>query len=1367
MSQVIDEKVVSMRFDNGQFESGARTTLGTLGKLKSALNFGKASEGVQETTSKFDALKVAAGVALGNIATRAISAGATLTKSFTLDPIIEGFHEYELQINSIQTMLSNTTGESVKSINKYLDQLNTYADKTIYNFAEMTRNIGTFTAAGVDLKTSVTAIKGISNLAAASGSSSQQASTAMYQLSQALATGTVRLMDWNSVVNAGMGGRKFQEALKQTAREHGVAVDEMIKKNGSFRDSLQEGWLSAEIMTDTLKKFTVDGAKKYTKAMVESGKMTQEQADAIIKEAKAMEDAATKVRTFSQLVSTVKEAIGSGWAQTFRILFGDFKEATKLFTRINDVISGAVNKTSNARNKMLQGWKDLGGRKVLIEGLTNAFNGLVSVLSPIKKAFQNIFPPTTSKQLYEMTKGFRDLTSHFKLSAQQSENLQKTFEGLFGIFKILFNVVSTVAHVLGSVLFAVFGSLSGPVLTLTGSIGSLISKLAEGTTNVGKFIKAASAKFSLPGFDNLQKVLQTIGDALNTAFDKIGKVLKKAFEVIGKAFKGIFNGFSKNGISTIAGFINLFGSIGVVKVIKEFGDLLVLVKDKIQNIGKAFKQAAEDVKKGLSLNDTLQNLESTLELYQRRLKADILIRIATAVAILSVSVVALSIIDPNRLTGAITAMAFLMTELYVFTKKINKIIDDTKNADKTVKNMIRISVAVLILANALVKIGELPFQNIMGGLVGLAGIFTEIGVFTKVMDNLDIKKFTKGAGQLILLAVAINLMAGAVKILGSMKPESMFQGLMGVAAALGTLLGFVAIFQNIEGGSKGMIAIAFSITQIAIGLIILSNAVSTLGSMKPEAMFQGLIGIAGALGSILLFVAAINAIGMNPAALIAASAGIIGLAIGVKILSSSVIALGSLKPESLVQGLIGIAGALLIVVAAAKLMSKSLSGAGALIVAAIGVQQIAMAMALMSGLGAGGIVTSLVGLGGALLILSVGLQAMSGGLAGAAVLLVAAVAIGVLGASLALIASIGIEGILTAFIGLAGAITIFAVAAALLSPLLVPMALLAGVLLLLGVAIAAIGGGLILVGNGLQSIVIAFQMWVTTMGSIFAAIGALFGGLGSMLSGAFSGISGFFSRVGSAIAGFGPRVVSGVGGIFRSAGSAISNGAGQIAGAVRNITSQIVNAARGIIDGFRDAGRNAVEGLIHGITSKAGAAIKKAQDLADNISKRIRKAWDEHSPSKLTQGFGANYVLGLPIGFIKKEHVAVQAIEKVANHISDALVDNISDDDLNPVITPVLDLTDVNSGVDTMSSMLSDSNYTMSAGLTATSDIQNGMSTMANAIGGLARKMSDKNAMSEPITINVYGAEGQSAAAIAREVRNQFDEIIRLGDMIS
>ena len=175
---------------------------------------------------------------LANITNSAVNAGKNLVSAFTIDPIKTGLQEYETQINAVQTILANTQSKSttLDQVNEALDELNHYADMTIYNFTEMTRNIGTFTAAGVDLDTSVSAIKGIANLAAVSGSTSQQASTAMYQLSQALASGTVKLMDWNSVVNAGMGGQVFQDALKETARVHGIAVHLLIKHHGSFRE---------------------------------------------------------------------------------------------------------------------------------------------------------------------------------------------------------------------------------------------------------------------------------------------------------------------------------------------------------------------------------------------------------------------------------------------------------------------------------------------------------------------------------------------------------------------------------------------------------------------------------------------------------------------------------------------------------------------------------------------------------------------------------------------------------------------------------------------------------------------------------------------------------------------------------------------------------------------------------------------------------------------------------------------------------------------------------------------------------------------------------------------------------------------------
>lgn len=318
MSKEVDERVVEMRFNNAQFESKVQQTIQGLTALNKKLKFEGAEKGlekisdaaekvnltklesaVENLAGKFSAVEVIGVTALTHITNQAIVAGERLVKALSLDPVISGFQEYETQINAVQTILANTSskGTTLDQVNSALDELNHYADLTIYNFTEMTRNIGTFTAAGVDLNTSVAAIKGIANLAAVSGSTSQQASTAMYQLSQALASGTVKLQDWNSVVNAGMGGQVFQDALKETARVHGIAIDSMIKKEGSFRETLSKGWLTSSILTETLQKFTGDLNEETLKSIG----YTDEQIKKIMEMGKTANDAATKVKTLSQL----------------------------------------------------------------------------------------------------------------------------------------------------------------------------------------------------------------------------------------------------------------------------------------------------------------------------------------------------------------------------------------------------------------------------------------------------------------------------------------------------------------------------------------------------------------------------------------------------------------------------------------------------------------------------------------------------------------------------------------------------------------------------------------------------------------------------------------------------------------------------------------------------------------------------------------------------------------------------------------------------------------------------------------------------------------------------------------------------------
>jgi tape measure domain-containing protein len=308
MSTVIDEKIVSMQFDNKNFEKNTAVTMDSLRRLEStACQSGFHIQDVWHKMSNVFEYQIARSI---------INSAKNITAALTIEPVSTGLKEYETQLNAVQTILANTEskGTTLDDVNAALDTLNTYADKTIYNFTEMTRNIGTFTAAGVDLDTSVSAIQGIANLAAVSGSSSQQASTAMYQLSQALSTGTVRLMDWNSVVNAGMGGEVFQNALKETAKAHGVAIDEIIESRGSFRESLQDEWLTSEILTETLEKFTYsakEGTEEWNNLVesLQAKGYTKAQAEEIIKMGNTATDAATTNPVYSgKVIITALEA---------------------------------------------------------------------------------------------------------------------------------------------------------------------------------------------------------------------------------------------------------------------------------------------------------------------------------------------------------------------------------------------------------------------------------------------------------------------------------------------------------------------------------------------------------------------------------------------------------------------------------------------------------------------------------------------------------------------------------------------------------------------------------------------------------------------------------------------------------------------------------------------------------------------------------------------------------------------------------------------------------------------------------------------------------------------------------------------------
>lgn len=541
----IETRVLNMKFNNQQFEAGCKKTLETLDSLNKALNFSGAAKGlatlgtqmakisfdgmatgIAAIEKRFSAMGIAGMTVIQDLVRSAESAGKRIVSALTIDPVKTGFEEYTTQINAVQTILANTQskGTTIDQVNDALDELNHYADKTIYNFTEMTRNIGTFTAAGIDLKTSVTAIQGIANLAAVSGSTSQQASTAMYQLSQALAAGTVKLQDWNSVVNAGMGGQVFQDTLKETAREHGIAVDDMIAKQGSFRESLSEGWLTAEVLTDTLAKFT----------------------DETTELGRTATDAATKVKTFSQLWDTMKEAVQSGWTETWEIIVGDFEEAKATLTDVNNFFDNIIQHYNDARNTQLQFWKDNGGRDKLINAIKIAVDNLGKALVPVKQAIQDFIPKVTGQTLLNFTDKLVDFAKGLQITDKQAEAVYKTL-------KMMFNVFGTGGTIVGF--------LAQYLLEFSkGALPGVIDAVVRVADAVNGFFDETSR--SAQAIDILQKPLNVLASTFKAVTSRVdlltfaGTNLKNIFNALKSILQPIsilFNEAFPEGVAVIVG----------------------------------------------------------------------------------------------------------------------------------------------------------------------------------------------------------------------------------------------------------------------------------------------------------------------------------------------------------------------------------------------------------------------------------------------------------------------------------------------------------------------------------------------------------------------------------------------------------------------------------------------------------------------------------------------------------------------------------------------------------------------------------------------------------------------------------------------
>ena len=883
----IDERVVKMRLDNSQFEQGINKTSGLLSKLKQALNLDKSVEsinnvdkavsgvsfnpltsGLQGVQSGFNAMGAVAFSVLNRMTNAAIDAGKSITNALTAS-VRDGFAEYETQMNAVQTILANTQskGSTIDDVNSALDTLNTYADKTIYNFTEMTRNIGTFTAAGVDLQTSVDSIKGIANLAAVSGSSSAQASQAMYQLSQAIAAGKVQLMDWNSVVNAGMGGEVFQNALKRTAENFGTNVDGMIQKYGSFRESLTEGgWLTTDVLTETLKQLS--GA--YTEADLVSQGYTEEQAKQIVQLANTAEGAATDVKTFSQLIDTTKEALGSGWTNTFEIIFGDFEEAKELWSSVANVISDVVNRSSESRNNLLQGWKDLGGRTELIEGLSNVFESLGKVLSTVGNAFRKVFPPTTSQQLMDITKAFASFTESLVPSESTLNKIGRVAEGVFSVFDIGVQAVKAVGEAISTAFGSdSMGSLLNNLLDIAAGFGDWLVGLDNSIKQFGIFEGAAkkveTAVSSVLGLfssftgrissmgSTIGSIASTIGSTIGSIASTIGNTLGGAFERVKNVISDVLTWITDN-ISGGDIFAGLAGG-GIFLAAQKIGGAFDKIKEVVEDL---FGNGAEKLKKGAGVFDEiLGGLQESLNAFTGSVKAFTLVEIAGSIALLVDSMEKIAALSGGEVVGGVSAIGGLMTELNISLKSITKTMKGAKTTDliKTGAALIEFAKAVDMLANAMSTIGNLNWDEIAKGLTGMGGAMAELVAAAKGLSYAKVD--LKTAGSLIAMAQAVKMVADPLKKLGNMSWDQVGKGLSAMGGALtemGTVTGLLGRF------GKHNISAAVSMVITAKSLGDIADAFGSFSSYDWGEIGRGLTAMGGALGEVGLVTGALGKI---------------------------------------------------------------------------------------------------------------------------------------------------------------------------------------------------------------------------------------------------------------------------------------------------------------------------------------------------------------------------------------------------------------------------------------------------------------------------------------------------------------------------
>lgn len=925
----IDERVVRMEFDNKKFEAGVSTTMSTLEKLNEALRLRQATAGfedVQKASASLDFSPLNDSLwqvqqnfsffgefvrtVFDRISNRIIDLGTTMVRELTTAPLRAGFGEYELQMGSTQTIMAST-GATIEEVTRYLDELNTYADRTIYSFSDMTANIGKFTNAGVPLEKAVKAIQGISNEAAVSGANAQEASRAMYNFAQALSAGYVKLIDWKSIENANMATVEFKNQLLETAAQMGTlektadGMYRVLTKNGQggtlgelidathlFNDSLAYQWMTSEVLTTTLGRYADETTEIGKKAFA----------------------AATEVKTFNQLIDTVKESLGSGWTKSFSYIIGNLEEAKVLWTGVNNEINSILDPIANAREAMLKFWHDNGGRDAAIKAITDAWQGLKAIMSSVSGAFEQVFPPITGKKLVSITESIAKMAERFREFATSSHtlgNVARITRGLANALKFLTRIGKGIIRWL-SPLLGIFKEFGGALFEAATDFSDFITTMTHSRGKI-YFIERAfadlrnGARHIVEGLEQMVKSLFGLlnidlkGNPLTTLYDKTTDFLSNIFGSSGvdilTRVSTAFENFGSR-VSTALGDIS-----SGIKPKLEVG--FSIVGDVVQKLGEKVSEWAPKIVEYLGSDEFRDVLKNT----------DLL---AGGGLLLSLTGLSTSLRDfvnsksdvakQKGFLGVITDLLGDLIQPFVdvaektvdtFTDFLDQIKDHLAAFQDAISPgkiaLIALSLGIMAGAiNTLSKIDPISAGHAMGALV--VSLLVLVGGLALMMNSFDLKSIsTKLPILLVGISLAMGLMAKSVKELSSLNWDQLAKGLFGVEALMFGFAGVVRIMNDMRINFRTMIALI----ALAAALRIIDDVVVTLSGIDVIDLTKSLFAVTALLFEFAIATRVMSYLKVKPGVMLA----LLALVGAIKILEGVMQTFHDMDAEHLVYSL--------------------------------------------------------------------------------------------------------------------------------------------------------------------------------------------------------------------------------------------------------------------------------------------------------------------------------------------------------------------------------------------------------------------------------------------------------------------------------